>query len=1457
MQTLTLLVISTGDVRDERQAVGEIVARVQLRHWWRVRIELLTPSAKRPPSGADAIALLVRGDAKAERVVADPATTRVFRRSEGKGDAAEIHRTTAEFAERFEAWLEERLRRQVRADDAAPPLPEGGPFRGSAVLDHGDAPLFFGRDRAIALALERLVRGHAAGCDFLLIHGPPGGGKSSLMRAGLAPRLMADGRLPEVGAWCGHTVEPAEGGTAPLEALARAIDEALPELGKLRATDDKSGPAPSRKRRKKAAPPAAVWDRARLARALADPARRPFAVAAIVAALDRISAAKPAHFLLLVDPLDPLVTEAPESTAFLGALAAFARSGRIRVIATLDSDRLPAAIARPELGPLLRHGGDLLLGPPDEAELAAILRFPAAIAGLEYERHPESGRALDQQLAADAAGPDGLARLARGLEALHQRREGSLLTWAAYRSLGGLPASSAAPPSPVRRRLRPLIAATAAAAVLLLGGLALLARDRMRRGNEAALTAWQAAAESRRALAAADFALGRARIDAGFPEEAPPHLLAALEGDPRHPEALRLLLDTLGRPGWSVPALTLRHPAPPRAVAFGTTPDTLFSAFEADADGDGAVLRWDLATATIQAVYLPPRDALVRGLSPAPAGKRLLVRFAPPLDPVLCDAKTLRVVARLPLPARAGLGAGGFAWSPDGLLLAHPARADGPDPAAFRWRIVDAASGQTVRESDPFPASAAAPLAVQLDRVRLRAVGRDGSLVDCPVDPTRPVRVLPGTSSLAAARFDASGARLEVVRDGDGPPRPELLAIREDGGAWALAPAADPAPFPPPPPSPRGTRLAGPVPLRAASEIAALAFARDRVALGTADGDLVVHEVLPPATAVAPAGTPDAAALDALRAWSEAVVGSRRAEDSRAVEFLSPADRQARARGIDPVRLEPWLRDAAPAAGRIAALAPRLATPDAWIPLWERLAGREEEGDLRLARRAARLGPGHPWFRAYVRGRIAAADAALLKGKGDPAIRELHRLAGDPDDRGALKAAAHAGDAARLEAAVAATLAAHRAAPDAATALRHAEALVLHGRRDAAAEFLAGKIPPDSALDLEQAHFLIGAGLADAAPQALDRALDRHASPWLWRAWLDAPSTAPLEGRVVRAMNAVAGRGPAAAAALRVALAAADAPAITAALAAAKELPAPVRDHAVARIRWAEGRKMAVFAQWPGDFPDYRELRARGALGAWDAALPPAETDRFLGSLRRELATLETPPDAGPDDLRALATRLLDPATTSLFGIKRVREALLACALELATDRGSAKLVERMVDRARLGGAAPLDCLRVEARALMAAAEFTAAYARWLQLIDADQGESRPGDYLDAARCLLEDLQDAAAVELLLRGKGRFPADSGYAHDAAWLLLSAARPEEAGVLLEHGFTLPFAADQRENALAMLVCAAEQTQRADRADEAFRELLALSPDWGDAKALKALGWPEALEQNLLAVAARNR
>ena len=57
------------------------------------------------------------------------------------------------------------------------------------MYDDDDADLFFGRDAEIAAALERLdaVR-------LLVVAGPSGSGKSSLVRAGVVPALRRRGR---------------------------------------------------------------------------------------------------------------------------------------------------------------------------------------------------------------------------------------------------------------------------------------------------------------------------------------------------------------------------------------------------------------------------------------------------------------------------------------------------------------------------------------------------------------------------------------------------------------------------------------------------------------------------------------------------------------------------------------------------------------------------------------------------------------------------------------------------------------------------------------------------------------------------------------------------------------------------------------------------------------------------------------------------------------------------------------------------------------------------------------------------------------------------------------------------------------------------------------------------------------------------------------------------------------
>lgn len=78
----------------------------------------------------------------------------------------------------------ERRWREADAEVRAPAPGERPPYRGLARFEPDDSDLFFGRETLVA-GLVELVREHR----FAAVFGPSGSGKSSLLRAGLIPRL--------------------------------------------------------------------------------------------------------------------------------------------------------------------------------------------------------------------------------------------------------------------------------------------------------------------------------------------------------------------------------------------------------------------------------------------------------------------------------------------------------------------------------------------------------------------------------------------------------------------------------------------------------------------------------------------------------------------------------------------------------------------------------------------------------------------------------------------------------------------------------------------------------------------------------------------------------------------------------------------------------------------------------------------------------------------------------------------------------------------------------------------------------------------------------------------------------------------------------------------------------------------------------------------------------------------
>ena len=115
--------------------------------------------------------------------------------------------------------------RQTWADEIAPPplVTVSGvvdsPYRGLNTFEEHDAAFFYGREAAATQVLVRMSRQIDGGPGLLVVSGASGAGKSSLLRAGVLPRMRGAGLVsaPEARSWPCLLFTPAR---APLEELA-------------------------------------------------------------------------------------------------------------------------------------------------------------------------------------------------------------------------------------------------------------------------------------------------------------------------------------------------------------------------------------------------------------------------------------------------------------------------------------------------------------------------------------------------------------------------------------------------------------------------------------------------------------------------------------------------------------------------------------------------------------------------------------------------------------------------------------------------------------------------------------------------------------------------------------------------------------------------------------------------------------------------------------------------------------------------------------------------------------------------------------------------------------------------------------------------------------------------------------------------------------------------------------
>ena len=293
------------------------------------------------------------------------------------------------------------------------------PFRGLDAFDFDHADLFFGRARAIAACTDRLEQLAASGRAFLLIYGMSGSGKSSLLRAGLLPAIIRPGAVAGIDSWRRCVVRPSEGPDAIASLAAGLLREGLAGACREASAAELTSSAQRSRTGGRADPLGA------------EPRRD-----------GRRSAPSQARLVLAVDQMEELfTTEAEPATRALlvRLLAAFAGSGFVWVIGTIRADFFHRCGEVPGFSALKDGLGSYELLPPTGPEIAQIIREPARAAGLRFEENADRGRLDDVLQEAAVADPASLPLLEFVLDALYEAgRERRLLTFAAYRALGGL-----------------------------------------------------------------------------------------------------------------------------------------------------------------------------------------------------------------------------------------------------------------------------------------------------------------------------------------------------------------------------------------------------------------------------------------------------------------------------------------------------------------------------------------------------------------------------------------------------------------------------------------------------------------------------------------------------------------------------------------------------------------------------------------------------------------------------------------------------------------------------------------------------------------------------------------------------------------------------------------------------------------------------------------------------------
>jgi WD40 repeat protein/energy-coupling factor transporter ATP-binding protein EcfA2 len=275
------------------------------------------------------------------------------------------------------------------------------PYPGLDHFDAKDAAVYFGRKDDIAELLNSVRMTINQGASrFIAVIGPSGSGKSSLVRAGLIPRLQ---RLSHQ--W--FVLPAMRPYDDPADQLIESLVYAHREL--------EEDPDTDRLKRQ------ILEEPGDLSQALSD--------------LRRNMHDRSLRILLFIDQFEEIVTQttATQGEQFLKLLhdALVDPKSRLVTIVTLRSEFVTPVLKESNLSNLVQE--TVLLGSIERSRLPEIIEGPSKRAGLEFET------GLVGRMVEDTRGGDALPLLAYTLEQLYHRGGGDgLLTMQEYEALGGV-----------------------------------------------------------------------------------------------------------------------------------------------------------------------------------------------------------------------------------------------------------------------------------------------------------------------------------------------------------------------------------------------------------------------------------------------------------------------------------------------------------------------------------------------------------------------------------------------------------------------------------------------------------------------------------------------------------------------------------------------------------------------------------------------------------------------------------------------------------------------------------------------------------------------------------------------------------------------------------------------------------------------------------------------------------